>query len=546
MRQGILRIVAVWLFAGLMLVYFSMPAMTERGGETGLDVSFSISPAEMVGPSDVIMTFVITNNSKRDIKNIYLTSADGLLSEPVGQIAAGETQTLVRPHAVTQEELDDGCVRYVISHDSPETDEKVTHNLAASVVKGDARPDVDFTRQVSSRYVPAGSQLTITYRVTNNGNVPVSAIYVRDALGDFTGRLEQLPIGATRTFISRVTINMESQSDASLEYSVPSGETVSRKLDPVVIRLSESALNAEFSVGRSAFDPDRADAVLMLTNAGNDDYGDITVLDDVYGGVIADGVTLPRGSNPMEVAFTYPVRGDSEYRWRVTGVSQAGESVDFVTETVTLPAEDTERSIDIRMEITPRTPVINRPGNVTFDVALYNEGTISAKELLLYEVDRGNARALAVLPTGDPSRFSVTYEVLQDSQFIFCLNYQDAEGRARTISADPIDIEITASGVAPDPLDSEAMQLEGDPIKPGNSGTFTVLLIVASAALVSMFTILLVTSLRARQDRRKRLAEQRRRMREELGKTATFTPVKGKGPSKKKTPRTRSPKKKAQ
>ena len=532
MRRGVRWFLRGLIVGALALACLAVPGFAEDA--QGLSVTFTVSPAELVGPSDATMTFVITNDTAADIKNIYLTSADGLLSEPVGQLAAGETQTLSRPHAVTQEELDDGCVRYVLSHDSPVPGgEKVTHTLVAPVVKGDVRPDVDFTRQVSSRYIAAGGMLTITYRVTNNGNVPVSAIYVRDALGDFTGRLEQLPIGATRTFISRVTINMESQSDASLEYAVPSGETVTRRLDPVTIRLSESALRADFSVGRSAFDPDRADAVLMLTNAGNDDYDDITVLDDVYGGVIADGVSLPRGSNPLEVALTYPVRGEGEYRWRVTGVSQAGEAVDFVTETLTLPKENAQRVIDIRLEVTPRTPRITRPGNVTFDVAIYNEGTVSAKELLLFEVERGSARSLAVLPTGDPSRFTVTYEVKQDSRFIFCLNYLDAEGHPRTISADPIDIQIGPSGVAPEPLDSERMQLEGASVKPGNSSTFTILLIVASAALVSMFTILLVTSLRARQDRRRRIVEQKRRMREELGKTATFTPVKVKADKKK-------------
>lgn len=505
------RLGRLMLIGALALVGLCMSAWAEDG----LEVNFSISPAELVGPGDVTMTFEIANHSGSDIQNIYLTSDDGLLSESVGQLAPGESQTLVRPHTVSQSELEEGRVRCVISHDAPDVPgEKVTHSLSAPVHKGDARPDVDFTRQLSSRYVPAGGQLTITYRVANNGNVPVSAVHIHDALGDFTGRLEQLPIGGTRTFISRVTVNLESASDASLEYTVPSGETVSRRLDPVTVRLSESALEHDFSVGRSAFDPERADAVLILTNAGNDDYTDITVLDDVYGGVIADGLSLPRGSSPAEVAFTYPVRGDGEYRWRITGVSQAGEAVDLLTETLTLPAEALPRNTDISMLVTSRAPVISRPGNVTFDIALTNEGTVSARELMLYEVERGNARALTVLPTGEPCRFSVTYEVLQDSSFIFCLNYLDEEGRTRTISADPIDITIGPGGIPPEPLDSERMRLEGGSTKPGSSSTFTVLLAVASAALVSLVTLLAVTALRARQERRRRVAEQRQRKRE--------------------------------
>lgn len=523
----------------LALVLLGVPAIGEgpRGVDM-LDINFSLNPGELVAPGDTTMTFILANRSAYEVRNIYLSSADGLLSEPIGQIGPGETQTLTRTHSVTQEELDEGYVRYIITHDPPSPGgDKVTHELTAPVVKSDPRPEVDFTRQLSSKYVSPGGLLTITYRVTNSGNVPVTAVYVRDELGDFTGKLEKLDVGASRTFISRVTVNTGAQSEASLEYKVPSGETVTRRLDNAVIHMSSSALEVEFSVGRSVFDPDRADAVLILTNEGNDDYYDITVLDDVYGGVIADSITLPSQSRPMEVAFTYPVRGEGEYRWRVTGVSQAGETLDRVTDTLTLHDELLSREIDIDMTVTALTPRINRAGRVSFDVALMNKGTVTARSLRFYEVSRGDVRKLAVLPTGEPSRFTVEYDVTEDSRFIFCLDYQDADGRARTISSEPIEVEIAPSGVTPEQLGGAPMNLEGESVKMGNTSTFTVLLGVASAALVSMFTILLVTALRARQDRRRRAAAQKKKTREDLGRTSTFAPVKGGA-------RARAPKKK--
>lgn len=528
---GILSIISA---LALVLLCASALAEAPRGVDM-LDINFSLSPGELVAPGDITMTFILQNRSGYEVKNIYLSSEDGLLSEPIGQIGAGETLTLTRAHSVTQQELDEGYVRYVITHDSPTPGgDKVTHELAAPVKKSDPRPDVDFTRQLSSEYVAPGGLLTVTYRVTNRGNVPVTAVYVRDELGDFTGKLEKLDVGVSRTFISRVTVNTGAHSEASLEYKAPSGETVTRKLDNAVIHMASSALEVEFSVGRSVFDPDRADAVLILTNQGNDDYHDITVLDDVYGGVIADSITLPSHSRPMEVAFTYPVRGEGEYRWRVTGVSQAGEALDVVTDTMTLHDEQLSREIDIDMSVNALTPKINRPGRVSIDVALMNKGTVTARSLRFYEVSRGDVRKLAVLPTGEPSRFTVDYDITEDSQFIFCLDYQDADGRSRTISSDPVEVVITPSGVTPEQLGGAPLNLEGKPVKMGNTSALTILLGVASAALVSMFTILLVTSLRARQDRRRRAAAQKKKTREELGKTATFAPVKGKGRNAKK------------
>ena len=526
------------LTCALALAWFALPGASAEGGNVPrdlLEVDFSVNPGEMVAPGDVTMTFLLSNPSEFDIQNIYLSSPDGLISEPVGQIGAGETQTLVRPHTVTEEELEDGAVRYIISHDPVAPGgEKVSRMLSAYIVRGSARPDVDFTRQLSSRSVVAGGQLTVTYKLTNNGNVPVTDVQVQDALGDFTGRLEQLDIGATRTFISRVTIGAETESEASLEYSVPSGERVTRKLDPVPIRLSESALESEFSIALSAFDAGRADAVLVLTNAGSDDYTDITVVDDVYGGVIADAVTLPSGGNPREISCTYPVRGDGEYRWRVTGSSQSGEALDFVTETLTLQGGGAPREISVALSAKTRMAKINRAGCVTFNLELRNTGTAIARGIRLYEVHRGDIRDLAVLPTGEPMQCSVTYEVDEDAQFVFCADYQDADGHARTATSAPVNVEITPAGVAPEPKPGESARLRGGSIKLGTSRTFTILLLVASAALVSMFTILLVTSLRARQERRRRIAAQRQRAAArktgasgKTGKTGAVTAVQG-------------------
>ena len=477
-----------------------------------LSVDFSVNPAEMVAPGDVTMTFIIENNTGFDVQNIYLSSADGLVSEPIGQLSAGERQTLVRPHTVTQEELDDGAVRYIISYDAAAPGgEKVSWMLSAYIVRGSARPDVDFTRQLSSRYVAPGGVLTVSYRLTNNGNVPVTDIQVSDSLGSFSSRLERLEVGATRTLINRVTVSAETESAAALEYSVPSGETFTRTLDPVPVRLSTSALDAEFSIGKSAFDPDRADAVLVLTNTGTDDYDDISVIDDVYGGIIADAVALPGGGSPVEISWAYPLRGGGEYRWRVTGSSQAGESLNFVTDTLTLEDSAAPASIGIELSAHARATKINRAGQVTFDLELRNTGTTMAEDLRLYEVTRGDIRNLAVLPTGTPTRLKVAYDVAESGQYTFCVNYTDAEGRVRTATSPTIDIEITPAGVAPEDPGGEEGAPRGASVKPGGSSTFTILLAVASAALISMFTILLVTSLRARKERRMRAAARRQR-----------------------------------
>ena len=518
----------------LALACLCLGASAQSDGQArALDIEFTVKPAEMVAPGDTTMTFVIVNNTDRVIQNVYLSSDDGLLSEPIGAIGAGETQTLVRPHTVTQDELDAGVIRYVVSHDAVEPGgQKVSYPVEAAVAKGAPRPNVDFTRQLSSSVAAPGTQVTITYRITNTGNVPVSAIRIRDSLGNFTGRAEQLGEGESKTFISRVPINEDSASEPALEYAMPTGESYTVRLDAAPIRVADCGLETAFSVALSAFDPDTAEAVLVLTNTGACDWPALTVTDDVYGGVIAENIALPASETPVEVHYSYPVRNDGPFRWRVSGVSENGESVDTTTESLTLERQPEIAAVVLSLEAVARTPRINRAGTVTFDIAVNNAGSVMAQNALVYEINRGEVRRFAVLPTGEPSRCSVSYEVRGDSQFIFCVNYADADGRQRTISAPPIEVTIGADGVAPERLEGEAEQLEGRSVKVGNSSALTGLLIAAGGALAVLFALLLVTTLRQRRGRRARAAAERQRVREELGKTAQFTPIKQNGKKK--------------
>ena len=500
---------------GMLLALWALAlsdSLAENASQQALFIDFTVQPAMMVAPGDISMTFLIENRSNRPVQNIYLASADGLLSEPIGQLGAGESQTLVRPHAVTQEELDAGQVVYTISHDpQDESDEKVVYTLSVPIVKGEQQPGVAFTRQFSSQYAMPDGLMTVTYKIVNTGNVPLSALRIRDSLGDFTGRLEQLDVGGSKSFISRVTLSGDDLSMPVLEYAVPTGDEFSITLDPAPIHIADDHLITSFYVRQAEFNEDVADAILILSNLGNVDYSDITVWDDVYGGVIADEISLPSGARPVEVPYTYPLRGEGEYRWHITGTNSAGQLLDLRTSTIVASNEPESRTMDISLTAQTVTPKINRPGRVTFDFSILNTGTVMARDARLYEVTRGDIRRLAVIPRGErePTLFSASYE--------------------QTTS--PISVQIAPDGVDPQRLDASGRAVEGESVKLGsNSATFIVLLIIAGAALTVMITILVVTSIRTKRERMKRIAAEKQRIKAELGRTGSIPTVKGSRP----------------
>ena len=295
-----------------------------------LEIQASAKPDELVEPGDVTLSFTIANASERDAQNVYLSSSDGLLSEPIGQIGAGESQIFTRSHSVTQAELDAGEITYIISHDDPlDPERKVNYTVHASIRQSDKRPQVEFTRQLSNSCFEAGDTVTILYRVRNSGNVAVNSLRVEDALGDFTGRVELLDVGESRTLISRVTLSEEAVSVPTLSYAVNAldGALFTQTLSEATLRLAQPRISAQLSADYSPFSESTAEVVVLLENAGDADYMNLCITDDVYGGVIADEVQLPAGSDPIAISCSYPVRGDGTFRWRVTGMSATGSRI---------------------------------------------------------------------------------------------------------------------------------------------------------------------------------------------------------------------------
>ena len=529
-RNGILLcVIVIWIMAAVFIPggatqRFAVPsAAAESEDMILLDIKMSVQPAALVEPGDVTLTFTIANNSYIDARSLYLSSLDGLLSEPIGQIDAGTSQTFVRQHSVTQNELDSGEIVYVISHNDPiRDDSKVNYTVKAAISRSDISPEAEFTRQFSSRTVSEGDTVTITYRIRNTGNVVLNSLRVRDELGDFTGRIERLEVGESRTLVSRVTVTEDCISSAGLTYGVEAyeDESYSKALEDAGIKIVNPSLVGRFSAGYSAFSANSADVVLVLNNEGNAAYREIRVSDDVNGGVIADGIELPVGAAPVEISAACPVRGDTSFRWRVSGICENGENVDFVTETLVLEAPVSENPANATAWAETSMPEIRRPGNVPVRIYIENAGDADIKDIVLSESVLGEIKNFAVVPAGGCIDREIVLNVQEDTEFLFSVNFTDAEGWQRSIECRPVTVEISADGVLPLGEEEKFIEFNGTSIKIGGSSLFAVLLIVGTAVLIALIIMLLIASRKARIEKQLRMAAVRRKKREAVGKAA--------------------------
>ncbi len=503
---------------------FAVPsASAEEAAEVLLDIKMSVQPAALVEPGDVTLTFTIANESGTDAQNLYLSSLDGLHSESIGQIDAGASQTFVRQHSVTPSELDSGEIVYVVSHNDPiRDDSKVNYTVRAAITRSEINPEAEFTRQFSSKTVSVGGTVTITYRIRNTGNVVLDSLRVRDELGDFTGRIERLEVGESRTLVSRVTVSEDCMSSASLTYGVEAyeDESYSKALEDVAVKISKPALVGRFSAGYSAFSANSADVVLVLSNEGNADYRNISVIDDINGGVIADGIVIPAGADPVEISVSSPVRGDTSFRWRINGDCETGDIVDFVTDTLLLEEVRSENPADVSAWVETSMPKIRRAGDVPLRVYIENAGDADITDITLTESLLGEVKNFAVIPSGGSIDREIVLDVQEDIEYAFSVNYTDTEGFIRTIECAPVAVDISPDGVLPLGEKPSFIEFNGTSIKIGGSSLFAVLLIVGIVVLLALVIMLLIASRKARIEKQLRMAAVRRKKREAGGKAA--------------------------
>lgn len=510
---------------------FAMSEVLPAEMQLMLEVGLSAKPDSMVAPEETLLNFTITNISEMDVLNLYLSTEDGSLSEPIGQLAAGDTQSFSRTHFVTEEELEEGKITYIISHDaSLQGDGRVDYTLHAAVERAMARPEAEFTRRFSSTSASPGSTISVIYRVRNTGNVALNSLQVRDKLGDFTGKIERLEVGESRTLVSRVRIDAATASSALLSYRADGqGDTAhNMSLSDVPIELAQAQIDAALSANYGAFSQDTAEVVLVLTNEGNVDFRDIIITDDVHGGTIADNVRVLRGSDPVEISASYPLREGTSFRWRVSGRSATGERIDFVTDTVTLEPVMALESAELQIYAEVETPRIRRSGTVPVRVHIINGGGAGAENVLLSDPVLGEIREFAVIPAGGEIVRDLDIFVEENMQLQFRADYTDADGWQRSAEAEAVEIVIASDGVLPEGSKMPLIEFTGTSIKIGGSSLFGILLVAAFTVLLILIVILLIATRRAKLEKRMRLAAEKQRRKEEIGKTNRFTPIRKK------------------
>lgn len=368
----------------------------------------------------VTYTFVVTNTGNIDLANVRVTDSLGGVSalscSPAlgSSLPVGQTMTCTATRATTQADLTAGTVRNTASATAVDSKGNTLTQTASTTVTGVQQPALTVSK-VASQLTFTGPNQTITYTITatNSGNVPLSAVTVRDSrLASLTctpATPASLAPGASTVCTgSFVTTQTQVDGGAILNTAIasgtgPLGQSATALDDEVITPIASPAISVTKTPSRTSVTAvgQSITYTIVATNSGNQTLTNVQVSDPMTGlspltcspalgstlapqarmtctGTYLTTLTdLNRGSitNTASATGTYPGG------WEVSGSRQATVTA-VQTPAITVAKTATPSQVTAAGQQVAYRFVITNSGNVTLNQiglvdALPNMGTVT-------------------------------------------------------------------------------------------------------------------------------------------------------------------------
>jgi len=358
------------------------------------------------------------------------------------------------------------------------------------------RPALELQRTVSKEFVGQGDSASLTYRVENTGNVPLSDIGVTDPLCGRVLSLATLDPGEYETVqvSMAVTKQCSSAPQAVWHYADMRYE---RTLDPLTISPAENRLRAELAADRSgALMGETALFAVRLTNEGNTELYDVRLTDRGLGELgTLKGVIRPGESAQWN--FQARIVQSSVFCVTAQARTQSNETVTARTDEFSVVLAEDPNGAQLRISAAPAERDAPR-GTAAVRITLHNDGATPIANVTISERTLGPLRTLASVAPGQ-TEFELECAAEKEQEMLFLAQFAAGENSRTTVLAPRV---LLAPGTADPPS-----LLQGDPVQLGVSAY--AVLMYGALSLIALFALVFLLR-RAKKRRRMRLAREKR------------------------------------
>jgi uncharacterized repeat protein (TIGR01451 family) len=185
----------------------SAEAVVTLASGPALTVSKSVTPANANPGTTVTYTYAITNSGNVTLSNLAANDDRlGPITLTASTLAPGIGISAVRSYEVISADLPGPLVNTVVVTGLPPSGPPVSATATATVTFG-SNPALAVSKTVSPTRATAGDRVTYTYRITNTGDMPLSALAAADdRLGVIALPATALTPGAGLTAVAAYTV----------------------------------------------------------------------------------------------------------------------------------------------------------------------------------------------------------------------------------------------------------------------------------------------------------------------------------------------------
>ena len=493
------------------------------------EVSASVLPVSMISAGDGTITITLknTNEPAEDgsgtaITDISITPSipDVYFDTAGASIAPGESKSFSAACYFSEEMLNTS-LPFTVSYTEGTKARSKDVSVKVQTAKASS---VTLTRSASTKQASPGEEITLTYRISNTGDAPITVTSLVDReIGGKDSMLKEKQTIEAGTSAEVQYVYKMGKSTVTSEPKVTYKDTVTKEegtasaaaitLGMVNSRISVEVIQSEATAAGVTF-------TLNLTNNGNQKISDIKITDDQGNRVNGDSFALAIGENRQ---LTYNVVTEEEryVTFSITGVTTSGDKYEDKTKSYVVRKYIDLLGIQFTAAV---TETLNSAGSIGVRFNINNTGSMTMTDLVIsmeeaYTDETGTEQTKLneiyrtdVVPTGSFETTQTVY-VGEPRDLTFAVQMNDPAGNPYTYTAH---IKAEVLGVRnvqeTDDAQQSAISTLGATVGDSISRALTIALIVL--AVLTVISVIAMAVLSALEKKQRREAARRRAARE--------------------------------
>ena len=419
-------------------------------------VSSLSEPQSVISEQDVSITIKVYNSSQTDMQEeITIFNPDGISVEKYSGLKGEQSVTYTGKWHVTKDQIEEGKIKYYIQYtvDTGSGPSKTTRTVPVTIQTEAAAPQLTATYSVSPVSAREGQQVTLSYTLSNTGNVELRNIEVEnEGVSKEKLTAPSLSVGEKVTLTDSFTMGKkELVSKPSVSYQAADSKKTLTISDMArkTITVAEDGLEISLSAKDDAkvYPGEKVTLKVSMKNTGDGAYSGLTVrLSD--GTEVASGVELAPGAS-YEKDVEWSTTQDAAITASANGLDANGEPAGVVSGEVNIKTQDASRALvlDIKADV-EKDVIYSEPAVVRFGVVVKNIGQTDATTLTIEQAGTPVAK-IASLPSGESRTVVFDLETSIAGKFQFVVKGKDADGNERSYESNILQVAYMAPTPAP-------------------------------------------------------------------------------------------------